>query len=242
MASFDESSRAPASLGAAFVFFWAAFVAASYFGIQLLMKEVLPLDLPPVMALCVAGALGLGTQLAGPALYAVRRLEKRPFPNFPGERLWICDAAAFALRLAPIAALSILESMPMAFDALAFFRSFGMPILEVASACGCTFLYWAARKRTTSTWWRWTFGACAVTHFGLAAAVGVPLLVAGSGMPLWLTTFGLFVVQLLSTAIALLGNVHRRSWSHWIGALLPFWNSVVLLTFASLYVYIQDPR
>lgn len=240
MASPDESRRAPVSLVPAFVFLWAALVVASYFGIRLLMKEVLPLDLPPVIAICLAGALGLGTQLLGPVLYAVRRLEKRSFPNFPGERLWICDAAAFVLRLAPLVALTILESMPIAFDALPFFRSFGTPILETASACGCAVLYWIARRRTSSTLWRCVFGAYAVTHLALAAAVGGPLLVAGTGTPLWLITFGLSGLQLLLTAAASVSNVRHQPWSHWIGALLPFWNTFVLFAFASLYVSIRD--
>lgn len=235
----DEALKAPVLLSLGTILLWACLVTASFFCIRPLLSGVLPVDLPLTTAIGCAGALGVGTQLLGPLLYGFRLRQPRAYRISPGERLWICDAAAFVFRLAPFVLLWTMDFLFANDNSLRTFAARNMPIFEVLSAIGCALLYWTARAHISSTWWRWAFGACAGTHLGLAAAVGIPLFVVGTGKMLWLIAISLFGLQLMVTAAAVISNV-RQPWSHWIGAMLPFWNAFVLLAFMGLYAFLHQ--
>jgi hypothetical protein len=207
---------------------WLLLSMAATMVLRMLIERVLAYDSP---AICIAAALGLSTQLMGLGI-AMRHKSTgsdRPEPT-AGERLWMCDALALCPRL-----------VVWSLTALNVDDVFGMTwALQSLVALGTAWLYFRERRNVVEPVWRVVFAMNAATQLALACAGALSATRIVSAEPAWSACFLLYSLQLLANFIGIVTDLvsvgPSKPWTHWVGALLPWWNALVILAAAIVYV------
>jgi hypothetical protein len=182
-------------------------------------------------------AIGGGLSLGGLALLVTRRLQRSPFPYYPGEYLFVLMGLSVLVGLGQsiFFALSVLleELGRFPWDSYLSYRV-GQFFSSGFNTLICA---WGAAKVKIRRW-RWFFVLAAL---GAAFPVLVCCIMPWDAFGLHVASYSVASVYLLVVVLVETRRRKQYPWTHWAGVFLRLWHGVIALSWYVWFSLTNDP-